>query len=105
MPPLPYAIKGHWQGLLGRTIEAVVVVAHETLQPRQRVFLLFADGNYFEIYSGCGDIAGTKRLTRGNICDVLHWQRLDAEVVVHHVDYSEISREHAEHIAVGGSRP
>lgn len=53
-------MKGDWQALPGRTIEAVVV-QQGTLQPKSKVILVFTDGTYFEVYSSDGDLRGTNR--------------------------------------------
>ncbi len=63
-------MKGDWQALPGRTIEAVVV-QEGTLQPKAKVILVFTDGTYFEVYSSDGDLRGTNRAYPGDLWRVM----------------------------------
>lgn len=74
-------VKGDWGTLPGRKIETVVV--HDSpREPRVRIVLLFADGAYFEIYSGSGDLKGTSQAYSGGLRDVLHHYRGDGQLTV-----------------------
>lgn len=74
--------KGDWQGIVGRTIEAVICVERERT-PHTQIHLLFSDGSTFEIYSGpCEYIGANRRLHRGNLPEVLSRIRPGVEVHV-----------------------
>ncbi|MEO8478129.1 MAG: hypothetical protein ABI542_00745 [Gemmatimonadota bacterium] len=73
-------MKGDWQALPGRTIEAVVVQESD-LQPKAKVILVFSDGTYFEIYSNERDLRGTNRVHEGDLWRVMqHYDRGDTTV-------------------------
>lgn len=63
-------MKGDWQALPGRTIEAVVI-QEGNLQPKAKVILVFTDGTYFEFYAGDGGMKGIKSLGHGDLWRVM----------------------------------
>ena len=75
-------IKGGWQHLIGRRIEAVVTVPSREVGSLARVHLVL-DGNVnFEIYSSFGAIGGTNRLHPGDLPEVLGWSRASPKMQV-----------------------
>jgi hypothetical protein len=56
-------------GIIGKTI-AHVVVKRRPDRPIGQVFLVFADGTYYEFYSAGDDITGTSAIDTGGLEDV-----------------------------------
>jgi len=63
-------MKGDWEGILGRTIDAVITQESST-QPKARVILHFSDGAYFEMYSSEGDVRGTNNMHPGTLDETI----------------------------------
>lgn len=59
-------MKGDWEGILGRTIDAVIT-QESIREPKGRVILHFSDGSYFEMYSSEGDMRGTNNMHPGTL--------------------------------------
>ena len=76
-------LKGDWQSMVGRTINAVVVCSSEA-PPECQVYLVFADGSNFEIYShGIGIIAGGNRVYSGDVAQLLRRMSANRNPVVY----------------------
>jgi len=80
-PPLP--IKGGWQYLIGRRIEAVVAMPGSGSRSLAQVYLVLDGDEHFEIYSSTGMIGGTKRLYPGDLPDVLGFGCIGPEAQVY----------------------
>lgn len=76
-------IKGGWQHLIGKRIEAVVVnVARGENSNLAQIHLVLDGEVNFEIFSSLGALGGTKRLYPGDLPEVLDYKCVgpDAEV-------------------------
>ena len=67
-------IKGGWQHLIGKRIEAVVTVPAREAGSLAQIHLVLDGGVNFEIYSSFGAIAGTKRAHPGDLPEVLGYR-------------------------------
>ncbi len=75
-------IKGGWQHLIGKRIEAVVTVPPREPGSLAQVHLVLEGGATFEIFSSFGAIGGTKRLHPGDLPEVLRWSRTNPKTKV-----------------------
>lgn len=83
-PPSVMPIKGGWQYLIGRRIDAVVVNSFPVGITRLvQVHLVLDGGCNFEIYSPTGGLAGVKGLYRGDLDEVLNFKCLSPDARVY----------------------
>jgi len=66
-------IKGGWQHLIGKRIEAVVTVPPREPGSLAQVHLILEGGVNFEIYSSFGELSGVERAHPGDLPEVLSW--------------------------------
>lgn len=77
------AIKGGWQHLIGRRIEAVVVnVCRGEASTLSQIHLVLDGEVNFEIFSNLGALGGTKRLYPGDLPEVLGYACVGPEAEV-----------------------
>jgi hypothetical protein len=76
-------IKGGWQHLIGRRIEAVVVnAAHGEASTLAQIHLVLDGKVNFEIFSSSGDIGGASGVHPGDLPDVLNYACVGPEAQV-----------------------
>jgi len=76
-------IKGGWQHLIGKRIEAVVVNVARGEQSTLAQIHLVLDGEVnFEIYSSTGDVGGASYLHAGDLPEVLGYCCVGPEAAV-----------------------
>jgi hypothetical protein len=68
-------LKGGWQDIVGKTIEAVVTVSMTGTGIRSRIQFLFTDGSAFEMYSNDGSICGANRTYQGTLPQILSYEQ------------------------------
>ena len=75
-------IKGGWQHLIGRRIEAVVTVPGDENCSLAQIHLVLEGEVNFEIFSSSGDIGGASMMHEGDLPDVLGYGDGGRAVVV-----------------------
>ena len=75
-------IKGGWQHLIGRRIEAVVTVPGDDKCSLAQIHLVLEGEVNFEIFSSSGDIGGASMMHQGDLPDVLGYGGGGRAVVV-----------------------
>ncbi|MBI5543790.1 MAG: hypothetical protein HY901_07890 [Deltaproteobacteria bacterium] len=60
------SVKSEIKGTIGKTITGILVAENPRL-PKRQLFLVFADGTYYELYSSTGDLHGAGGVDQGDI--------------------------------------
>ena len=64
-------VKDSLEGLLGKTIRAVVVTKNAKSRPRSQLFLIFDDGESFEFWADGEDIAMASKVDVEDLDEVI----------------------------------
>ena len=72
------------RGIVGKTVESVVISEDNKKGPTDQIFLVFTDRSYFEIY---GDLALTGGIDSGGEAEALIYAKLFAgKITIHSAD-------------------
>ena len=76
----------HIRKIVGKKIKGVVVKESNEDSPMMQIFLIFADGYYFEIYNSSGQLTWTKGLDRGGLPEVRNCLSDAGQIVLEECD-------------------
>jgi hypothetical protein len=77
-------VKSEIKGIVGKTIESVIVSAYNKAGPQNQIFLIFTDGTYYEIY---GNLNGAGGIDSGGEAAALRYaQKGFGEITIYSAD-------------------